>query len=237
MGKSWKNPFKEAKAQKKGQLYTKVAREIAVAAKLGGPDPEANSRLKMAIDAAKEVSCPKDTIERAIKRGSGQGDGGAEIEELTYEGLGPSGVGFIVECQTDNRNRTVSELRNAFRKHGGSLGETGSVAWMFDRVSLVVGTKQNVGDPEEDAIECGANEVEKTDSEEYLFWAGPTDLDNLRTQLQERGWGISMAELSYKMKNPTAVEDPETLASVKDLEQALNDLDDSHRVYSTLDEA
>lgn len=237
MGKGWKNPFKEAQAQKKGQLYTKMAREIAVAAKLGGADPVANARLKMAIDAAKEVSCPKDTIERAIKRGSGQLDDAAEIEELTYEGLGPSGVGFIVECQTDNRNRTVSELRNAFRKHEGSLGESGSVAWMFDRVCLVVGTKQNVSDPEEDAIECGANEVESTDSGEYLFWGDPTDLDHLRTQLQERGWTISMAELSYKMKNATPVSDAGTVATVKELEQALNDLDDTHRVYSTLEEA
>src|SRR5690606_35694779 len=117
MGKSWKNPFKEAKAQQKGQIFTKLAREISVAAKMGGPDPEGNSRLKLAIAAAKAQSCPKDTIERAIKKGAGLLDDGSQIEELTYEGLGPFGVGIIVECQTDNKNRTVGDLRTIFRKH------------------------------------------------------------------------------------------------------------------------
>lgn len=237
MGKGWKNPFKEAQAQKKGKLYTKVAREISVAAKMGGPDPDSNARLKMAIDAAKQVSCPKDTIERSIKRGSGQLEGGAEIEELTYEGLGPSGVGFIIECQTDNRNRTVSELRMAFRKNDGNLGESGSVMWMFDRVCLVVCNKDVVGDAEEDAIESGANEVEKTDDGDYLFWGAPTELDSIRTQLQERGWTVSMAELSYKAKNTTEVLDEEIRAGILSLTEALDDLDDSHRVYSSLADA
>src|SRR5688572_26910462 len=147
MGKGWKAAGKSEMAQKKGAMFTKLAREIAVAAKLGGPDPEGNARLKMAIIAAKSQSCPKDTIERAIKKGSGQLDVGAVIEELTYEGVGPCGVGIIVECQTDNKNRTVGELRNMFKRHEGSLGETNSVAWMFEKTAAVTGKKANIGDP------------------------------------------------------------------------------------------
>src|SRR5580700_5324025 len=113
MGKGWKKAGKLEAAQKKGAIFTKVAREVAVAARLGGPDPEGNSRLKIAIAAAKEVSCPKDTIERAIKKGAGL-DNEAQIEEITYEGKGPFGVGILIECQTDNKNRTVGELRNMF---------------------------------------------------------------------------------------------------------------------------
>ena len=116
MGKSWKNPHKVAAAAKKGALFTKLAREISVSAKLGSPDPDANSRLKLAIQVAREASCPKETIERAIKKGSGQLDDGTQIDEVTYEGYGPHGVGVIVECQTDNKVRTVSEIRNLFKK-------------------------------------------------------------------------------------------------------------------------
>src|SRR3954469_20074530 len=137
MGKGWKKAGKLEAAQKKGLVFTKLAREIAVAAKMGGGDPNANSRLKLAIEVAKEASCPKDTIERAIKKGTGQLDDGAQIEEITYEGYGPHGVGILVECQTDNRNRTVSEIRNVFKTNGGNLGETGAVAWMFERVAMI----------------------------------------------------------------------------------------------------
>src|SRR5579863_3594047 len=132
MGKSWKKAGKIEAAQKKGALFTKLAREISVAARLGGPDPESNSRLKLAVLAAKEVSCPKETIDRAIKKGAGLDQGANLIEEVLYEGYGPHGVGVMVECQTDNRNRTVAEIRNLFKNHGGNLGENGAVAWMFD---------------------------------------------------------------------------------------------------------
>ena len=133
MGKSWKNGLKTENSQKKGLVFTKLAREISVATKAGGADPTMNARLRMAIDAAKKQSCPNDTIERAIKKGSGQLDDGAQIEEVIYEGYGPHGVGVIVECQTDNRHRTAPEVRNTFKKHDGSMGESGSVAWMFDK--------------------------------------------------------------------------------------------------------
>lgn len=234
MGKGWKVGSKVANAQKKGQVFTKLAREVSVAAKLGGADPEGNARLKMAIIAARDASCPKDTIERAIKKGAGLLDDGSIIEELTYEGQAPFGVGVIIECQTDNKNRTVSELRNIFRGQGGNLGESGSAAWMFDRVSAVTATKASVGDPEEDAIEAGANSVEKNDDDNsYSFYGGPADLDAVRTALARRGWTVQSAELSFMAKNYTDLT-AEQLKQVQELLQEIDDFDDSHRVYATI---
>ncbi|MDX9731352.1 MAG: YebC/PmpR family DNA-binding transcriptional regulator [Bdellovibrionales bacterium] len=234
MGKGWKQAGMAANAAKKGAVFTKLAREIQVAAKLGGPDPNTNSRLRMAVDAAREASCPKDTIERAIKKGAGLLDDGAQIEELTYEGYGPHKVGVIVECQTDNRNRTASEIRNIFNKKGGALGAEGSVTWMFDRVCLVEGVKAGVGDPEEEAIEAGANEVEHDEGDKYAFYGNPEDLKAIETALTGRGWAVSTAELAYKAKNLTEVTD-EQKKEVVDFLQLLDDNDDSHRIYCTLD--
>lgn len=231
MGKSWKNPVKAANAAKKGAVFTKLAREIQVAAKSGGADPNFNARLRMAVEAAKKASCPNDTIERAIKKGSGQLEG-TVIEELTYEGYGPHGVGVIVECQTDNKNRTAPEIRLIFKKHEGALGETNSVAWMFDRVSLIEGTKPGTFDPEEEAIEAGANEVEKNE-DAYTFYGNPEDLDNIRTQLIARGWTIGKAELSYVPKTPTEITE-EQKKDVAEFLAELDDHDDSHRVHATL---
>jgi len=233
MGKGWKKAGKLEASQKKGAVFTKAAREIAVAAKLGGGDPAGNSRLKLAIDAAKELSVPKDTIERAIKKGTGQLDDGAVIEEITYEGYGPHGVGILVECQTDNRNRTVSEIRNVFKANGGNLGESGAVAWMFERVALIEAKKAKVGDPEEDAIEAGANEVVKEDEGLYAFYASPSDLDSVSKALQGRGFEIVKAELSYKAKDPAKISDDQK-KEVFELLEALEDNDDSHRVHASL---
>lgn len=233
MGKGWKAAGKMEASQKKGAIFTKLAREIAVAARLGLPDPEANSRLKLAINAALKQSMPKDTIERAIKKGSGQLDDGAAIEETTYEGYAPHGVGVIVECQTDNKNRTVAEIRNVFKANGGNMGETGAVAWMFNRVSLISGKKAGAGDLEEEAIEAGANEVEKDDEGVVHFYGAPEDLDVIRTALVSRGWEISSAELSYKAKDETKLTE-EQLKEVHELLEALEDNDDSHRVHATI---
>lgn len=233
MGKGWKKDGKLANSQKKGQIFTKLAREIAVAAKLGGPDPEGNSRLKMAIEAAKKESCPKDTIERAIKKGAGLLEGDSVIEELTYEGQGPYGVGIIVECQTDNKNRTVGELRNLFKRHGGNLGETNSAAWMFERMCMVSGTKEKIGDPEEEAIEANANSVEKNEDGSYSFYGSPADLDMIRTALTARGWSIGEAELAYVPKNYSDLT-AEQMKEVQELLEELDDFDDSHRIHVTL---
>ena len=233
MGKSWKKAGKLEAAAKKGAAFTKVAREIAVAAKLGGGDPAANSRLKLAISAAKEVSCPKDTIERAIKKGTGELDDGSIIEEIVYEGYGPHGVGILVECQTDNRNRTVSELRNMFKSNGGNLGESGAVAWMFERVSMIQGKKAGVGDPDEEAIEVGANEVSKEDDGSYTLYASPGDLDSVRTALQGRGFEVTAAELSYKAKDTAQITEDQK-KEVYELLELLEENDDSHRVHANV---
>lgn len=233
MGKSWKQAGIAANAAKKGAMFTKLAREIQVAAKLGGPDPNMNSRLRMAVDAAKEVSCPKDTIERAIKKGAGLLDDGSQIEELTYEGFGPHKVGIIVECQTDNRNRTAGEIRNVFNKNGGALGAEGSVAWMFERVSLIEGSKPGSFDPDEEAIEAGANEVEKGDEpEQYTFYGAPEDLKAIEIALAKRGWKVKTAELSYKAKNITELSEAQKKEAAEFM-QLLDDNDDTHRIYAT----
>ncbi|MBV2167822.1 MAG: YebC/PmpR family DNA-binding transcriptional regulator [Bdellovibrio sp.] len=233
MGKSWKNAGKVEKAQQKGQIFTKLAREISVAAKAGGPDPSANARLRLAIDAAKKVSCPNDTIERAIKKGAGLLDDGKIIEEITYEGYGPHGVGVIVECQTDNKHRTAPDMRHAFKSHEGNMGEVGSVAWMFDRVGLIEGTKDGSYDPDEEAIEAGANEVSRDENGTCEFFTNAEDLDAVRDALMKRGWKITTSELSFKAKNITEL----TEAQRKDVEEFLNyldDMDDTHRVHATV---
>ncbi len=232
MGKSWKNPIKAEKAQKKGAVFTKLAREIQVAAKAGGPDPAMNARLRLAIDVAKKNGCPNDTVERAVKKGAGLLDDGAVIEEGVYEGFGPHGVGVLVECHTDNRNRTITEIRNIFRDHGGTLGEPGSVGWMFKRVGLVEAHKPGTFDPEEEAIEAGADEVEKSE-EGYSFYTAPENLDGVQKALTSRGWSVTAFEPSFKATNITEV----TADQRKEIEEFLHevdDYDDAHRVHATL---
>lgn len=233
MGKSWKNAGKVEKSQQKGQIFTKLAREIAVAAKAGGPDPNANSRLRLAIDAAKKASCPNDTIDRAIKKGAGLLDDGKIIEEMTYEGYGPHGIGVIVECQSDNKVRTVSEVRHAFKSHEGNLGESGSVAWMFDRVGYIEGTKAGSFDPDEEAIEAGANEVTAGDEGVYEFYTNADDLDTVRDALTQRGWKVETCELSYKAKNITELS-ADQRKEVEEFLGFLEDMDDTHKVHATV---
>jgi len=233
MGKSWKAAGKTENAQKKGMLFTKLAREIAVSAKIGGPDPAMNARLRMAIDAAKKVSCPNDTIERAIKKGSGQLDDGKIIEELTYEGYGPHGVGVIVECQTDNKHRTAPEMRSIFKKHGGNLGETNSVSWMFARVGELEGSKTGTFDIDEEAIEAGADDVQKNDDGSYQFFCSLESLDSVNKALQARGWKITASAPSYKATNLTTITD-EQMKEVEEFLNALDDMDDTSKVFATI---
>ncbi len=238
MGKGWKNPFKEANAAKKGAVISKLAKEITVAAKLGGGDPEANSRLRIAINTARAESVPKDTIERAIKKGTGQLDDGKIIEEVMYEGYGPHQVGVLVECQTDNRVRTAPDIRFIFKKHDGLMGEQGSVAWMFDRVGYIeaLGPKDRDFDFEEEAIEAGANEVETSDKEPglFAFYTEPNDLDQVQKVLAERKWEIKTAELSYRPKNKTDGLSDEQKKEVFEFLDALDDNDDTSRIHSTI---
>ena len=233
MGKSWKAAGKTENAQKKGMLFTKLAREISVASKAGGPDLSMNPRLRLAVDAAKKVSCPNDTIERAIKKGAGLLDDGKIIEELSYEGYGPHGVGVIVECQTDNKHRTAPEMRSVFKKHGGNLGEANSVAWMFARVGAVEATKAGKFDLDEEAIEAGADDVADNEDGSYEFFTATTNLDVLTKALAARGWTITTSAFSYRPTNITEI----SAAQRKEVEEfltALDDLDDTHKVFATI---
>lgn len=233
MGKGWKAAGKTENAQKKGQLFTKLAREIAVASKAGGPNPDMNARLRMAIDAAKKVSCPNDTIERAIKKGAGLLDDGKIIEELTYEGYAPHGVGVIVECQTDNKHRTAPEMRAVFKKHDGNLGESGSVAWMFTRVGFIEAAKTGTFDIDEEAIEAGADDVSKNDDGSYEFVSAADNLMAVSDALKARGWNVTSASLGYKSNNTTELS-PDQLKEVQEFLEAVDDLDDTHKVYATI---
>lgn len=235
MGKSWKNPLKAENASKKGAVISKYVKEIVVAVKLGGPDPNSNTRLRSAIEAAKEVSCPKDTIERAIKKGSGQLDDKSQIEEVMYEGFGPHQVGVLVECQTDNRARTAPDIRYLFKSHAGQMGEQGSVSWMFERVSLVEGTHPKADvDPEEEAIEVGANDVVKGKDGVYSFYGSPDDIESLQKNLQARQWQIKTCEFSYRAKNKTSLSE-EQLKEVYTFLDALDDNEDCARIHTTLE--
>ena len=217
---------------KRGAMFTKVAREVAVAARTGGGDPDANYRLRLAMEKARALNMPAENIKRAIDKAT-HGADTEQYEEITYEGYGPHGVGIIVECQSDNRNRTVSEIRNVFKTNGGNLGDTGAVAWMFERVALLEAKKAGVGDPEEDAIEVGANEVVKEEEGLYAFYASPSDLDSVSKALQARGFEIVKAELSFKTKEKTKITE-EQKKEIYELLEALEDNDDSHRVHASL---
>lgn len=233
MGKGWKAAGKSENAQKKGQMFTKAAREIAVAAKAGGPNPDMNARLRLAIDMAKKISCPNDTIDRAIKKGAGLLDDGKVIEELTYEGYAPHGVGVIVECQTDNKHRTAPEMRAVFKKHDGNLGESGSVAWMFTHCGFIVASKSGAFDIDEEAIESGADDVSKNDDGSYEFITSTDSLAAVGDTLKSRGWTITESFLGYKPNNTTELNETQ-LREVQEFLTAVDDLDDTHKVYATV---
>lgn len=233
MGKGWKAAGKTENAQKKGQMFTKAAREIAVAAKAGGPNPDMNARLRLAIDMAKKISCPNDTIDRAIKKGAGLLDDGKVIEELTYEGYAPHGVGVIVECQTDNKHRTAPEMRAIFKKYDGNLGESGSVAWMFTHCGFIVAAKTGSFDIDEEAIESGADDVSKNEDGSYEFITSSENLAAVGETLKSRGWVVTESYLGYKANNTTELTE-EQLKDVQEFLTAVDDLDDTHKVYATV---
>ena len=225
---------KGASDAKRGQLFTKPSREISVSAREGGGDPSMNSRLRLAIDKARESNMPADTIKRGIERGVGGGDAAALVE-TTFEGYGPGGVAIIIQVVTDNRNRTVSELRTTLSRNGGSLGESGSVAWQFDSVGFIA-LEVGDGDPEEvalAAIDAGAEDVRTEDGRLEVYTA-PTELIKVRKALEEAGLSVSTAELSMLPKNTLAL-DESSAGQVLRLLDILEDLDDVQKVYSNAD--
>ncbi|CAB5671553.1 MULTISPECIES: YebC/PmpR family DNA-binding transcriptional regulator [Comamonas] len=201
MGAQWKAKGKALVADAKGKLFGKLVKEITVAARLGGGDPGSNARLRMAIEAARKASMSKETLDRAIKKGSGAGADAVNYSSVIFEGYGPHRVPVMVECLTDNPNRTAPNLRVCFRK-----GQLTAVAWDFDHVGMIEGEAENGADVELAAIEAGAQDFEPADDEGVtLFITEPTDLDVVSKALPEQGIKVLSAKLGYKAKNPVSM--------------------------------
>ena len=241
MGKSWKRLGMLANAKKKSRTITKMASEISVATRLGGKDPQKNARLRLAIECARRESCPKDTIERAILRGAGELEDEKSLSELFYEGYGLYGVALIIHVQTDNRVRTIAEIRSILKKEGGSLGETGSVQWLFDRCNQVIAslpeeiwnTKSKNWDPEEEAIEVEADGVEPVDLKEnkWLFWGDVKNMECLKENLEKKGWVLDSLQLAFRAKEMISFP-LEKRQKVVQLIEALQNSTDCYAIYT-----
>ncbi len=219
---------------KRGAVFTRLAREIALAAREGGGSPETNFTLRLAIDKAKGENMPSDNIERAIKRGTGEDKDGTTLEQVTYEGFGPNGVAVIVEAVTDNRNRTVSELRHAFSRNGGTLGETGSVNWQFDRVAFFAFAAQGKSEEElfELVVEAGADDIWYEDGQVEV--TGPVDaFKRIGDALRQAGIGIDDAGLRMQAKQELELSASESLQVLRFIEN-LEELDDVQATASNL---
>jgi YebC/PmpR family DNA-binding regulatory protein len=225
---------KGAQDKKRGKLFTKLIREITVAAKMGGGDLASNPRLRMAVDKAKGQSMPKDNIDRAIKRGSGDMDG-ADFQEIRYEGYGPGGSAVMVDCLTDNLNRTVAEVRHAFTKFGGNLGTDGSVNYLFNHVGQIMFAAGSDEDTiMEAAIDAGAEDVVVDDDQSIEVLTDPTEFEEVRDKIIAAGLEPDNAETT--MRASTSAElDAKSAASMIKLLEMLDDLDDVQQVYSNAD--
>jgi YebC/PmpR family DNA-binding regulatory protein len=225
---------KAATDARRGQLFTKLARAITVAAREGGPDPDANFALAAAVQKARDYSMPKDNIQRAIDRGTGGAGGADTIERVVYEGYGPGGAAILVEALTDNRNRTSADIRHAFDKHGGSLGEPGSVAWVFEKRGVVLVDAQRYG--EDDlivAIDAGAQDV-SADGDSLKVLCAAEDLTAVRDALEAAGVEIESAELTMEPKSVVEVDGGDAPALMR-LMDALDDHDDVEAVHANFD--
>ncbi|MTV49698.1 YebC/PmpR family DNA-binding transcriptional regulator [Heliobacillus mobilis] len=239
----WANiKHKKAKVDaQKGKMFTKVGRELIVAARQGGGDPNNNFRLKIAIQKAKEVNMPNDNIQRAIQRGLG-GTEGANYEEIVYEGYGPGGVAIMIEAMTDNRNRTAGEVRHLFSKSGGNLGESGCVSWIFESKGVIlVNTDLEAGgitvDEEEfmlTALEAGALDV-SVDGEEVEVLTAPDELSAVRQAIEDAGYPIASAEVTLVPQNTTEITDKDMAIKLLKLMDALEEHDDVQNAYANFD--
>lgn len=225
---------KGANDAKRGQLFTKLGREITIAARDGGGDPNANFRLRLAVQHARESNMPMDNIERAIKRGTGGGEGAA-LEDIIYEGYGVGGAAIMVEAMTDNRNRAAAEIRSVFTRHGGGLGESGCVAWLFDSRGVIT-LDPGKADPEEvalAAIDAGAEDVKVEDGTVEVY-TQPADLDTVRQAMETMKVTISEAEVSMIPKTTLELDSKSTVTVMKMMER-LEELEDVQRVYSNIE--
>ncbi len=227
---------KGAADAKRGQLFTKLARTIQVAAKEGGGDPASNLALANAIEKARSYSMPKDNIERAIAKGTGEGGDGAAWETIVYEGYGPEGVAVIVEALTDNRNRTASDVRHLFTKNGGNLGATGAVAWQFERRAIVLVSADGADEDELvlAAADAGADDVE-LDGSTFQVSSAPELLAAVRAAVEDAGFAVESAELSMIPKTTVAVNDESVARKIVRLVEGLEENDDVQDVYANFD--
>jgi YebC/PmpR family DNA-binding regulatory protein len=218
----------------RGKMFTRLAREIIIAARAGGGSPEANPRLRLAIEKAREQSMPADNIKRAIQRGTGEMEG-AQYEEVIYEGYGPGGVAIMMECTTDNRNRTVSELRHLLSKHGGNMGEAGSVAWQFKRQGVIMVLGDSISEEAllEIALEAGAEDV-ATEDEHYIVKTAPEDFIAACEYLKEKSVPIAESELQMVPTNTVRVEG-DTAVKLLRLLDILEEHEDVQNAYANFD--
>jgi YebC/PmpR family DNA-binding regulatory protein len=227
---------KGAADAKRGKLFSKLSRAIIVAAREGGPDPAANLALQNAVEKARSYSMPKDNIERAIAKGSGADAEAANFETVVYEGYGPEGVAVLVEAVTDNRNRTASEVRHQFARHGGNLGSSGAVAWQFERRAVVLVKSEGVDEEELllTAADAGADDV-TPDGDTVEVSSSPELLAAVRSALEQAGYAIESAELSMVPKTTVAVTDEAVARRIVRLVEGLEESDDVQDVYANFD--
>ncbi len=226
---------KGANDAEKGKIFTKIAKEIQVAVRLGGPDPDGNFRLKLCIQKAKAANMPSDNIKRCIEKAAGMGESNA-IEEFFYEGYGAGGVAILCEMMTDNRNRCASEIRYLFSRNGGNLGETGCVSYMFQRVGEIVLNMEGKDEDTviEDSLEAGAEDVEVNEDTATVY-TEPGDLEAVRAYLEEHGYDMPSADIIMKPSNNIEITDVETAQKLMKLIDALDDNDDVRNVYANYD--
>lgn len=220
---------------KRSKIFTKIIKELTIAARMGGGDPDGNPRLRLAMEKAKAESMPKDNIERAIKKGTGD-LGGENIEEVTYEGYGPAGVAVLVDCTTDNKNRTVADVRSVFSKRGGSMGENGSVSWMFEKKGQIVVDGEGFSEEDlfEKAIEAGAEDLTKDDGG-FLITTSFEDFHSVNESLAKLGVVIQSADIQMVPKNTIKIDDVEVASKLLTLVEILEDNDDVQNVWANFE--
>ncbi len=221
---------KEAQDNKKGKVFTKIARELTVAAKIGGGDPTSNSRLRLALDKARAANMPKDNVERAIKKGTGEGNDQI-FEDIMYEGYASGGIGILIKALTDNRNRSNMEIRTVVTKRGGSMAEPGAVSWQFDNKGVIEVPVNACSEDEimEYALESGAEDV-VTEGDIYVITTAPSDFEAVKNSLETKNISIEYAEVTMKPRTTIDV-DKEAAKKIIALVEALEDLDDVQEVY------
>lgn len=226
---------KGATDAKRGKIFTRLIKEITVAARMGGGDPTGNPRLRSAIASAKAENMPKDNIDRGIKKGTGELEG-VVYDEITYEGYGPNGVAVLVDCMTDNRNRTVADIRHSFAKSGGNLGESGCVSFLFDRKGLIVVDKSTISEDElmEVVLDAGAEDVVEDESE-FQVLTNPDELESVRQILEEKNIAFIDASIAMLPQTTVDITDEKVAKRVLNLLEVLEDNDDVQNVYANFD--